>query len=203
MTTPLDVIRTELAGLRPRVERLEQAEALLAPDYETVRPVPTPRAPVRRVKRSSRRGGSVRDRVLAHIAEHGSAARAELIAALACAPATLDGQLKRSVKLGELIAEGERGARRYRLPATPVAVEASVPRPSAPTGRPERGVYPMHDVLDELGHATTAELAERLGVPTDIVVEQGRRLLRLGLVTWAGDGERRVWAPATMAEVAA
>jgi hypothetical protein len=58
---------------------------------------------------------------------------------------------------------------------------------------PERGVYPLYDAIVDLDSATTAQLANRTGLPTKLVVEQGQRLLQLGLVRFIGVGREREW----------
>jgi hypothetical protein len=61
------------------------------------------------------------------------------------------------------------------------------------TATPERGVYPLYDAIVELNGATTAQLANQTGLPTKLVVEQGQRLLQLGLVRFMGVGRERKW----------
>jgi hypothetical protein len=58
----------------------------------------------------------------------------------------------------------------------------------------------MYDAIVDLDGATTEQLSRRTGLPTSLVVEQGRRLVALGLVRFTQVGEARVWR-ATQSEI--
>jgi hypothetical protein len=72
------------------------------------------------------------------------------------------------------------------------SIAAQSKTPSAP---PERGVYPLYDVISDLNGATTEQLCKRTGWQRAVVVERGRRLMQLGLVRFTGVGGRRMWLP--------
>jgi hypothetical protein len=58
----------------------------------------------------------------------------------------------------------------------------------------------MYDAIIDLDGATTEQLSRRIGLPTSLVVEQGRRLVALGLVRFTQVREARVWR-ATRSEI--
>jgi hypothetical protein len=206
MTTALEAIHGELATMRLRVRCLEQAEALLGPAYDPTAPPRSPRPKRGRPKRAARRvshRNPTRAEVLAHVIAHAPITRGELIAALGCHPKTMDNRLRSLLKDGEIEAEGRSGARRYRSPETP----GIVPLPPVGSGTrlasqppPDHGVYPMYDAILSLGGATTEQLTRETGLPTNLVVEQGRRLIQLGLVRFTGVGKARLWLP-TQSEI--
>jgi hypothetical protein len=204
MTTALEAAREELATLRMRVDRLEQAEAILSPAHEPTDPR-QPKGPrptrvkivPRRAPRRSIRQGSTRTGLRKHIIAHGPLTRGELVAALGCNPNSVDNSLRRLLADGEIAADGRPGARLYRAPDA-AAVVGSVPtlksskiNPLQPP--PERGVYPMYDAIVDLDGGTTEQLSKRTGLPTSHVVEQGRRLMQLGLIRFTGVGRERMW----------
>jgi hypothetical protein len=51
----------------------------------------------------------------------------------------------------------------------------------------------MYDAIVDLDGASTQQLSSRMELPTSVVVEQGRRLVRLGLVRFTQAGQERVW----------
>jgi hypothetical protein len=53
----------------------------------------------------------------------------------------------------------------------------------------------VYDAALDLGSASTQQLVEHTGLPTSIVVEQGRRLVRIGLLHFTGTGDKRAWLP--------
>ena len=131
-----------------------------------------------------------------YLAAHAPQTRSEIIAALGGRPKGIDEKLKRLLAKGQIRAEGPPRGRIYhsakepvRLPTTTTAMRGKATAPTTP----ERGVYPLYDAIAELNGATTARLARQTGLPTKLVVEQGQRLLRLGLISFAGDGRERVW----------
>lgn len=213
MTTVLQAIRWELATLRLRVSCLEQAEVVLGPLYEpmelcqhagskpstgsTFSAGSTPGT-----AKGARRKSSLRNTTCAqvreHVIAHAPITRRELIEALDCPPDAMDKKLRRLVAAGEIGVDGQRSGRRYRSPDTPEVVslppvELSDLSPSRTL--PDRGVYPIYDAIVDLDDATTDQLMQRTGLPTNLVVEQGRRLLQLGLVRFTGAGSTRVWMP--------
>jgi hypothetical protein len=202
MTTALEATRGELATLRLRVNCLERAEALLGPVYEATQPrrptSPGPRKAKRAPRRPRRRSvtcAQVREQVIAHA----PITRSELIEVLGSPPGIMDKKLRRLVASGEIGVDGEREGRAYRSPDTPEVVSlpsVELSGVSAPRTLPDRGVYPMYDAIVDLDGATTEQLAGRTGLPANLVVEQGRRLIRLGLVGYTGVGDARVWLPA-------
>jgi len=141
--------------------------------------------------------------VLAHVIAHAPITRGELIAALGGHPKTMDNRLRSLLKDGEIGVEGRSGARRYRSPETPNVVPlppmGSSTRPESQPP-PDHGVYPMYDAILSLGSATTEQLTRETGLPTNLVVEQGRRLIQLGLVRFTGVGKERLWLP-TQSEI--
>jgi hypothetical protein len=225
MITVLEAIRWELATLRLRVSCLEQAEVVLGPLYEPMelcQPAgskhgakSTPSAEstpsteskssmVKSAHRNPSRRNVTRAQVREHVIAHAPITRRELIEALNCPPDTMDKKLRRLVADGEIGVDGQRSGRRYRSPDTSEIVSLPSVRPSelsASRMSPDRGVYPMYDAIVDLDGATTEQLMQRTGLPTNLVVEQGRRLLQLGLVRFTGAGNTRVWMP-TQSEIA-
>ncbi len=199
MSTVLEVIREELATLRRRVSCLERAELIIRPAYEPAEPrrlaTPAPSAarPARRRRSSS--GNPTRTQLRQHVVAHGPVTRGELVAALGGNPKRVSDRLRRLLEAGEIGADGRPGARRYRSPAAPEVVSAPVvpAKTSVSRALPERGVYPMYDAIVDLEGPTTKQLSERMGLPTSVVVEQGRRLVQLGLVRFTQAGQVRVW----------
>jgi hypothetical protein len=201
MTTALEAIREELSMMRQRVSCLERAEVIIRPAYEPMEPprptAPTPPAAKPASRRRLRSQNPSRTQLRQHVVAHGPLSRGELVAALGGSPKALDAKLRHLLEDGEVRADGRRGARRYRAPDVPEVVSApSVSeKASASVALPERGVYPMYDAIVDLDGATTQQLSERTGQPTSLVVEQGRRLVQLGLVRFTQAGQARVWRP--------
>ncbi len=199
MTTALEVIREELTTMRQRVRSLERAELMRRPAYEPGQPersmTPTPQtakpAPAKRLMSRNPTTAELRE----HVVAHGPLSPSELVSALGGNAHAMDQKLRRLREDGEIAADGHAGARLYRAPAAPEVVTApSVPaEASAVRALPERGVYPMYDAIVDLDGATTQQLSERAGLPTSLVVEQGRRLVALGLVRFTQAGQARVW----------
>jgi hypothetical protein len=189
--------------LRLRVSCLEQAETVLGPLYESIEPSrpaePRSRPANRTPRRRRGRGHVTRTQVCGYVIEHGPVTRSEVLEALGGEPKSIDGHLSRLLARGELGADGKRGARRYRPPIVPEVTPTPAFAPdnvrSAQT-LPNRGVYPMYDAIVDLDGATTKQLVKRTGLPSSLVVEQGRRLMRLRLVRFTGVGDARVWLPA-------
>jgi hypothetical protein len=95
---------------------------------------------------------------------------------------------------GEIVTEGERGAYRYRAADAPKTVSVpAVVAGSVSAVAPERGVYPLYDAIVDTGGASTDQLSRRMQLPASVVVEQGRRLVQLGLVRFTDVGSGRVW----------
>jgi hypothetical protein len=110
----------------------------------------------------------------------------------------MDYKLRRLLADGEIVADGRSGARLYRAPDAPEAVSVPTLKSSkinALQTPPERGVYPMYDAIVDLDGGTTEQLTKRTGLPANLVVEQGRRLMQLGLVRFTGVGRGRMWLP--------
>jgi hypothetical protein len=134
----------------------------------------------------------VRDYIIAHA----PLTRGEIVSALDGNPQAIDDKLRHLLADGEIGADGPPGARRYRSPdvpthtLTPVGSERDKPLP--PT-LPDRGVYPLYDAIVDLNGATTEQLIGHTGLPTNLIVEQGRRLIQLGLVRFTGVGKTRMW----------
>jgi hypothetical protein len=202
MITVLEAIRWELSTLRLRVNCLEQAETILGPLYEPMEPCQPvgPKSVIAKgtPKRSTRRH-LTRAQVHEYVIAHGPIARRGLIEALGGPPDAMDKKLRRLVADGEIGVDGQRGGRRYRSPDASEVVSLpsiGLSKISASRTPPDRGVYPMYDLIVDMGGATTEQLMRRTGLPTNLVVEQGRRLIQLGLVRFTGVGDARVWLPA-------
>jgi hypothetical protein len=201
MSAVLDAITCELAALRLRTDCLEQVKDLLGPLYdlpeatrssgpENTTPKPT-RVPVGSVSPTL-------EETYDYILNHGPIRRGDLIRALGGKPDTTNKRLKRLLENRRIVGEGPSGQRRYRCcqeqPESVPPIEA--PQTSPPTALPDRGVYPLYDAIVDLGGATTQQLMARTGLPANLVVEQGRRLMQLGLIRFTGVGESRMWLPA-------
>jgi hypothetical protein len=199
MITALQATREELATLRLRVDCLERAELIIRPAYEQAEPrrLATPALSAARpaTRRRPSSGNPTRTQLREHIIAHGPLTRGELVAALGGNPKLVSDRLRRLLEAGEIGADGRPGARRYRSPDAPevVSVSSVSRKTSASQPLPARGVYPMYDAIVDLEGPTTKQLSERMGLPTSVVVEQGRRLVRLGLVRFTQAGEARVW----------
>lgn len=153
-------------------------------------------------KRSTRRH-LTRAQVQEYVIAHGPITRRGLIEALGGPPDAMDKKLRRLVADGEIGVDGQRRERRYRSPDASEVVSLpsiGLSKISALRTPPDRGVYPMYDLIVDLGSATTEQLMRRTGLPTNLVVEQGRRLIQLGLVRFTGVGDARVWLP-TQSEI--
>jgi hypothetical protein len=131
-----------------------------------------------------------------HLAAHGPLTRAEIVADLGGSAGGIDKKLKRLLAKDEIRAEGPPRKRLYSSAEEPPGLSTSA---TATLGKkrepvsPERGVYPLYDAIGDLNGATTARLAQQTGLPTKLVVEQGQRLLKLGLVRFRGIGRERIW----------
>lgn len=198
MTTALEAIRGELTTLRQHVNRLECAEALLGPAHAlTEQSAMTSISSARpEAQRGPRRRNPTRVQLREYINEHAPITRGELLAALGGHPQAIDNKLRLLLADGEIGADGRPGARRYRAPDMP----EPIPVPSIALGAaltpqtlPERGVYPLYDAIVDLHGATTEQLVRRTKLPTNLVVEQGRRLIQLGLVRFTDVGDARMW----------
>lgn len=203
MITVLDAIRGELSILRLRVSCLEQAEMVLGPLYEPIDPSQSAGLTSSPADGTSRRPAGrrypTRAQVREYVIAHAPITRGELLAALGNEPKSIDSHLSRLLAKGEIGVDGRTGARRYRQPTAPEVMPApSIGLDKIPVSQtlPNRGVYPMYDAIVDLDGATTKQLMKRTGLPTSLVVEQGRRLMRLGLVRFTGVGDARVWLPA-------
>jgi hypothetical protein len=131
-----------------------------------------------------------------HLAANGPLTRGEIVADLGGNAGAIDKKLKRLLAKDEIRAEGPPRKRLYssaekprRLPTSATATRGKTRAPAAP----ERGVYPLYDAIGDLNGATTARLAQQTGLPRKLVVEQGQRLLKLGLVRFRGVGRERIW----------
>jgi hypothetical protein len=200
MTTALEAICDELAVLRRRVHCLEQADAIIRLAYEpavtqttpAMRPLPRRSEARGRPPRKSRRSrNATQTEVMEYVIAHGPLNRRELVTALGGNPTMISQKLKRLLEEGEIGAEGPSGARRYRAPD----VLGGGPTQASMSSPPERGVYPMYDAIIDLDGATTEQLGKQTRLPTSLVVEQGRRLVQLGLVQFTKVGGARVWTP--------
>jgi hypothetical protein len=200
MTTAIEAIRGELATLRLHINRLECAEQMLGPAHEPMEPSSSvaPRNNAPATFRESRRRNPTRVQLREYIIEHAPITRRELLAALGGTPQAMDTKLGRLLADGEIEADGRPGARRYRSPDVPertVAPSIASDTTLSPQTPPEQGVYPLYDAIVELSGATTEQLVRRTGLPTNLVVEQGRRLMQLGLARFTGVGDGRMWLP--------
>jgi hypothetical protein len=201
MTTAIEAIRGELATLRLHINRLECAEAMLGPAHELIEP-PSSVVPSNGVMlttpKESRRRNPTRVQLREYIIEHAPITCRELLVALGGSPQAMHNKLRRLLADGEIGVDGRPGARRYRSPDVPErTVMPSIASGTTPTPQtpPERGVYPLYDAIVELNGATTEQLVRRTGLPTSLVVEQGRRLMQLGFARFTGVGDRRMWLP--------
>jgi hypothetical protein len=201
MSAVLDAINYELAALRLRTDCLEQVEDLLRPLYDlpgSTRPSKPDSGAPKPIRAPAGSQSPTTQQVYDYMLSHGPVRRGELIRALGGMPETTDKRLKRLIANGKVVGEGPSGQRRYRCcveqPESGLPVE--VPQTSPPNTLPDRGVYPLYDAIIDLGSATTQQLVERTDLPTNLVVEQGRRLIQLGLIRFTGVGESRMWLPA-------
>jgi hypothetical protein len=207
MTTALEAIREELTTMREHISCLERAEVIIRPVYEPTEPPrsTTPTPPPAKPAPTRRRRPTCQNRTSAELREyvvaHGPLTRGELVAALGGNAHAMDQSLARLLAAGKIAADGRPRELRYRSPHVAEVVSApSVPaEASAAHAAPERGVYPMYDAIVDLDGASTQQLSRRMELPTSLVVEQGRRLVQLGLVRFTQAGQERVWR-ATRAE---
>jgi hypothetical protein len=198
--TPLESVSAALAILAPAVHHLECAKALLHPAARSIEPV-DPQPPRRSAARATAEStgesaagrATSRAQLRVYIATHAPVTRREVLEAFGDSPHAIDNKLRRMVVAGEIVAEGRRGSRCYRPPDGP----ANMPRPATLAHRspPDRGVYPVYDAIVDMNGATTGQLTKRTGLPASLVVEQGRRLMQLGLVRFTGAGKTRKWLP--------
>jgi hypothetical protein len=196
MTVALEAVREELANRRSQVHRLECVEALLCPIHpsDTARdPTPASQRAPRVPATDSNVKNPTRAQLRAYICAHAPTSRRELLAAFGGSPRATDKKLKAMLVAGEIGVDGERGARQYRPPER----RAKMPRPElvSTAALPDRGVYPVYDAIVDRDGATTEQLARQTGLPADLVVEQGRRLVQLGLVRFTRAGRARKWLP--------
>lgn len=205
MTGALDAVRAELASLRPQIYRLEYAELLLDPSRQPPATLDlvasqdgemdarSKRAERRPAKRSlaSAAAGPTRTPLREYLRAHAPATRSEMIEAFGASPKAIDGKLRRMRAVGEVTAVGPRGRQRYSLADSPVNMATLETFISSPI--PERGVYPSYDVIVDLHGATTAQISSRTKRPSNLVYEECRRLLQLGLVRITGAGLTRRW----------
>jgi hypothetical protein len=195
MGNPLEVIRQELAALRPRVKVLEQAEELLASSYEppaSTRSSGRPQEPKAPRPSKTAGGNPSRSEIIEHLIAHGPATRGELLASLGGSPHAMSAKLKYLLAAGSIAASGQPGARRYYVSGRAAAASEL---PASPGRPPERGVYEVYDAIVDTGGATTAQLMKLTGLSKSVVIEQGRRLTRLRLVRFTDKGADRVWLP--------
>lgn len=209
MRRVLAAIREEKKWLRLHIARLEDAEALL----KRAEPVEAAREPTAARRASSRRKRTTRallgttsqgqsptsDEVRDYVLSHSPTTRRQLLDALGGPAQRMDNKLKSLVSRGAIVAEGQRGTRRYLTPPTSgrtrpqsrfgAAADDSLPDP------PQRGVYPLYDTIIDLGSPTTDELAGRLNKSPGQIVQLARRLLKQGLIRYANDGDARRWRP--------
>jgi hypothetical protein len=203
MTTAIEAIRGELATLRLHINRLECAEAMLGLAHEPIEP-PSSVAPrggtTPATAQGPRRQNLTRAQLREYIIAHAPITRRELLVALGGTPQAMDSKLARLLTDGEIGADGRpRGrGRRYRSPDTSertAAPSIAAGATSTPQTPPEQGVYPLYDAIVALNGATTQQLVRQTGLPTNLVVEQGRRLMQLGLARFTGVGDGRMWLP--------
>lgn len=199
--TALDAVREEIAALRLHVSRLECAEAMLG----SASALTGPSAPIApssswtpASQREPRRQNPTRAELRGYVIEQGPITRRELLIALGGNPKAMDEKLARLLANGEIAADGRPRARRYRPPDASAQAAAhptaQSPMPASQTP-PERGVYPLYDAIVDLNGATTQQLVSQTGLPSNLVVEQGRRLMQLGLARFTGTGDGRMWLP--------
>lgn len=204
MKTILDAIAEELAILRLRINCLERAQALIAPAYGLPALNAKPQEPGSAGPRQSRRRdrnhspkSASREEIRDHVVRHGPLGRSDLVKALGGDPTGISQKLKRLLDAGEIGADGPSGSRLYRA-SEKFDIESTLAtiRQTAHTTLPERGVYPVYDAILDLGGASNQQLQAHTGLPKDIVVEQCRRLVRLGLIWCKRVGNTRIWRPA-------
>lgn len=203
MKTILDAIAEELAVLHLRMNCLERAEELIGPAYGlpgrgtgSPRPRSTPPTSSKRRNRNHTRKNASREEIRDHVIKHGPLGRRDLVKALGGNPTLMSQRLKSLLDGGEIGADGPLGARRYRAVETfDVESTLSTIRQTAHAVLPERGVYPVYDAILDLNGATNQQLQKQTGLPKNIVVEQCRRLVRLGLIWCTQTGSARVWRP--------
>jgi hypothetical protein len=202
--TAEQAIETQLAELERARRRLKCALAILQstgePDPQVLAALTDERPVADGGRQATQRKNPTKAELRDHVIAHAPVTRGEILSALGGEPHTMDNKLKRLLHSGEISAEGPRGARRYLPPdvGPHTAPAKDIPREiaySSPDDIPPRGVYPVYDVIVDLGQATTQQLSSRTGLPADRVVEQGRRLLQLGLVRFTDVGDTRAWLP--------
>jgi hypothetical protein len=196
MSGALEAIRAERASLLLQVHQLDCAESLLSPSRQPTvydDPAPERNGSTRATGGGSKGQNPTRAQLREHIVAHAPIGRRELLVAFGGSPNAIDNKLRKMLDAGEIGADGRPGARLYRAPDGP----ATPPRPEiVVSGRaPERGVYPVYDVIVDRNGATTEQISRQTGLPRSVVVEQGRRLIQLGLVRFTGAGRTRKWLP--------
>jgi hypothetical protein len=197
--TALDAIYGEIAMLRLRTDCLEQAAEILGPLYEPANLHPLAREGQRHEAHAARTPKCTSPsltQLREHIIAHSPINRRELLEAVDGHPTAIDKKVRRLLANGEIAVDGQPGSRVFLAPSsTQQAVPPTSPNPSPSRIPPERGVYPVYDAAVDLGSASTQQLMEHTGLPTSIVVEQGRRLVRIGLLRFTETGGKRVWLP--------
>jgi hypothetical protein len=207
MSAALEAVRAELSSLRRQVTRLECAEALLSSGEPTrasyTTPVPSNDGPDTRAARARQRTNiqnPTSEQVRDYVLSHGPVSRRQLLEALGGTPHTMDKRLKWLTSSAAIVNDGERSKRRYLAPnganRASRSAKARMSREVSSVEPPQRGVYPIYDAIVDLGSPTTDELAIHLEQPSRIVVEGGRRLIKLGLVRFTDVGNVRKWLPA-------
>lgn len=210
MRRVLEAIHEEKKSLRLQFARLDGAQALLEgkePAEAARAAEPASRAPAREKKggastlpkagspAQSPTSAEVRDYVLSH----GPTTHRQLLDALGGSEQSMKNKLKWLLSRRAIVAEGLRGSRRYLAPPPSGGAEmqslfgalggGSLPDP------PPRGVYPLYDAILDMGSPTTGELARHLNKSPGQIIQLARRLLKLGLIRFAGTGDARRWWP--------
>jgi len=199
LMTALDAIYGEIAMLRLRTDCLEQAALVLGPLYAPANTHPLARESQRHETHAARTpkcASPSLTQLREHIIAHAPINRRELLEAVDGPPTAIDKKVRRLLANGEIAVDGRPGSRVFLAPSsTQQSVPPTSQSPSPPRIPPEHGVYPVYDAAVDLGSASTQQLVEHTGLPTGIVVEQGRRLVRIGLLRFTETGDKRVWLP--------
>jgi hypothetical protein len=203
MKTILDAIAGELAVLYLRIKCLEGIEELIVPAYglpgqkaelQRLGSTPPTRSKQRNKNHSPKTASS--EEVRDHVIKHGPLSRRDLVNAFGGNPTSVGRRLKSLLEDGEIGADGPSGARRYRAPETfDIESTLSTIRRVTHTVLPERGVYPVYDVILDLNGASNEQLQKQTGLAKHIVVKECRGLVRLGLIWCTQAGKARVWRP--------
>ena len=131
-----------------------------------------------------------------YIAAHGPVSRSEIGRALGGSMNALDDKLRRLKASGEIVVEGERPNRRYRVLDTAVTRSGQPSEPRRPAQVVDcSGPTDLLALIVEHGPISSARLRELTGLDFQQLLEWGRMLTRQRSVTFDGEGPDRSWRP--------